>query len=653
MKLGKAFSDSVIVQKSERIAIGKSLFSQWWLGTGRVLLFTTVFFLILFVLFWRLFFLTIIHGHEYRVLADGNRTRELVRHAPRGILYDRTGRPLVENIVQFRLSKPCEKKDQEGCVSWITEEEGKALEQKGIPAGWYLERDFLRRYLFSDSLSHVVGYTGEISEAELNQSYYKDRRYQRGDRIGRMGAEAVYEDTLHGRDGKELVEVDATGKIVRTLGRDIEVSGQDVTLSLDSGLSDVVSKAFPIGEKGAVVVTKPSTGEILALYSSPSFSSNAFSYGLSTSDYERLVNDPQKPMFDRAIGGTYPPGSTFKIVTALAALEEKAITKTTTVEDSGVITIGPFTFPNWYFIQYGKTEGAVDIVKAIQRSNDIFFYKTGEWLGITKLVSWAKKIGLGKPLGIELSGESSGLMPDPAWKNERFTSDTDRQARNNEWYLGDTYHVAIGQGYLLTTPLQVNAWTNLIANKGKVCRPSILKSQNSMIRTQKTPCKDLGIKPETIKLIAEGMRKACETGGTGWPLFNFSIKKQKASESQRVKVSENEATSDADTVIPSDTLTLSVPLACKTGTAEFGDPHNKTHAWFTVYAPLPADSAYVATTAKEAVPQSGTKEGVSRGTDKLNGEPEISITVLVEGAGEGSNVAAPVAKKILEEWFGR
>ena len=634
MKLGKAFSDSISVQKSDRVIIGKSLFSQWWLGAGRVLIFTTVFLLILFILLWRLFTLTVIRGHEYRVLADGNRTRELVRHAPRGILYDRTGRPLVENIVQYRLSKPCEGTTENGCVSWITKEEGEALEQKGIPGGWYLERDFFRRYLFTDSLSHVVGYTGEISESELDDAYYKDRRYQRGDRIGRMGAEAVYEDTLHGRDGKELVEVDASGKIVRTLGRDIETPGQDVTLSLDIGLAEAVSKAFPFGEKGAVVVTKPSTGEILALYSSPSFSSNAFSYGLKISDYERLENDLQKPLFNRTIGGTYPPGSTFKIVTALAALEERAITKTTTVEDSGVITIGPFTFPNWYFVQYGKTEGIVDIVKAMQRSNDTFFYKTGEWLGITKLVSWAKKIGLGKPLGIELSGESGGLMPDPAWKKTRFDTEADKLARNDEWYLGDTYHVSIGQGYLLTTPLQVNTWTNVIANKGKVCKPTIVKSQKSKVKSQE--CKDLNIKQEAIELITNGMRKACEAGGTGWPLFDFSVKRH---------VSGNMQETEATQSMTLDTLTRDtffVPVACKTGTAEFGDPQDKTHAWFTVFAPV--SNSFAVRTGQ--APLSDSEKIIT-------GEPEISITVLVEGAGEGSSVAAPIAKKILEEWFSR
>jgi penicillin-binding protein 2 len=207
--------------------------------------------------------------------------------------------------------------------------------------------------------------------------------------VGRTGAEAVYEDRLRGRDGKELVEVDAHGSIMRTLGRDREKAGQDIMLSVDIALQAKVAENFPKDQKGAVVVSKPSTGELLALYSSPSFDLNMFSSGLSQQSYNDLVANLDQPLFDRAIGGVYPPGSTFKLVTSLAALEEGVVKKDTTVDDVGVLKIGPFSFPNWYFLQYGKTEGLVDIVKALGRSNDIFFYKTGEWVGITKLALWA------------------------------------------------------------------------------------------------------------------------------------------------------------------------------------------------------------------------------------------------------------------------
>jgi len=550
MKFGSAFFENVTAQRKRERWFSKDE-PGWWSGSGRFLLFTILFLSIMFILFLRLFDLTVVNGHQYRGLADSNRTRELIRHAPRGILYDRTGKPLVENI---------------------------ALAQ-----GFRYQRS----YLYPESTAHVVGYVNELTSLELSNEFYQLRGYRLGDQVGRVGAEDVFEEQLRGRDGKELVEVDASGNILRTIGRDTELPGEPVTLSLDASLSLAVVQAFPKDKKGAVIVTKPSTGEILAMYSSPSYSPNAFTTGMSEPAYQALVTSPDLPLLNRVIGGVYPPGSTFKLVTALAALEENVITSSTVVEDTGVITIGQFSFPNWYFKQYGKTEGMVDIVKALKRSNDSFFYKVGELVGITKLGKWAKAVGIGKPLGIELAGEASGLMPDPGWKNDHFQTPLDLDARSNEWYLGDTYHVAIGQGYLLTTPLQVNAWTNVIANSGKLCRPTIKKlSGEAGSRSAGQKCKDLNIKKETIDLITEGMKEACSEGGTGYPLFGFKV-----------------------------------PVACKTGTAEFGDTQDKPHAWFTAFAPIE--------------------------------DPEISVTVLVEEAGEGSDVAAPIAKKILEEWFSR
>ena len=625
-KLGSAFSDT-LVSSTRAVFHRTSDDAPWWAGSGRVLMFATLLFVSFFILLWRLFDLTFIHGVEYRRLADGNRTRELVRHAPRGILFDRTGKPLVENIPQYRLIKPCENNATE-CTTHISLEEGKQLSKVGLPNGQFLEVDYQRRYTFGDAFAHLLGYTGELSQEELSSEYYSLRNYRSGDTVGRMGLEAVLNERLKGRNGKELVEVDASGAILRTLGTEAALAGEDIMLSLDSGLAVAAKNAFPVGEKGVIIVSRPQTGEILALYSSPSFSPNAFSFGMSQDEYNALVNDPDLPMFNRAIGGTYPPGSTFKIITSLAALSEKVITSTFTVEDTGVITIGPFSFPNWYFLQYGKTEGLVDIVKALQRSNDIYFYKVGEVLGITKLAAWAKKVGIGKPLGIELSGEAGGLMPDPYWKNLRFDTAFDKEQRNNDWYVGDTYHVSIGQGYLLTTPLQVNFWTNLIANGGEKCVPTLEKET----RVHKKNCTPIGISRETIATVTEGMRRACDTGGTGWPLFNFGIRKL----------------DQLDQLVKSDQF-VSVPIACKTGTAEFGDPKNNTHAWFTAFGPLPAEAL-----AKAGLPavhsEASAKEG---GSNVISGDPEISVTVLVEGAGEGSNVAAPIAKKIFEEWFGR
>ncbi len=627
MKLGKAFSDSLILEQKKHSRLSGKDEPSWWLGSGRALIFASVLVVAFFILILGLFYLTVIEGHSMRLLSDNNRTRELVRHAPRGILFDRTGKPLVDNTPEYRLIKPCEGTGGIDCVVHLTQAEGEKLTKLGLPPGTFVEVDYSRRYLYPLALAHILGYTGELSAAELSDNYYSLHNYRQGDRLGRMGAEEVYEDKLKGRDGRELVEINATGQAVRTLGRDNEIPGENITLSVDAGLADVAVKAFPPGEKGAIVVSKPSTGEILDIYSSPTFDPNHFSLGMSSEEYQSLLTNPDQPLFDRAIGGVYPPGSTFKIIMALAGIEEGVVKPDTVVEDTGVLTIGPFSFPNWYFAQYGKTEGAVDIVKAIQRSNDIFFYKIGEWLGITKIADWSRRAGIGKPLGIELSGEAGGLVPDPAWKAAHFTSSADLTARNNLWYLGDTYHVSIGQGYLLTTPLQMNAWTNIIANGGKLCRPTIEKVTGDK-RYVTSNCKDLNIKPETIKLITEGMQKACQTGGTGWPLFDFAVKKTTSAN-----------TKDAS---PSSQM-VPVPIACKTGTAEYGDPQNKTHAWFTVFAPLP----------KEVVPGSGNQAVKPDQNNVIIGDPEISVTVLVEGAGEGSNVAAPIAKKILEYWFSR
>lgn len=601
MKFGSAFSDTVIAEKKSSMRFG-GVGKAWWLGAGRALLFATILCVVFFILVFRLFSLTLISGHTYRVLADDNRTKELVAPAPRGLLLDRTGKPIVENILEYRLLTPCSDNAKKLCSQIISQEAGDQMKKTGMPAGAFLEAVFKRNYLFPQSLAFVTGYTGELTAQELTDDFYTVRNYKAGNKVGRTGAEAIFEDRLRGKDGKELVEVDATGKTARVLGSDPAIPGENITLSVDSNLSEVVKNAFPEGKKGAVVVSNPTTGEIFALYSSPSFSLNDFT-SISADELTKIMNDPDQPMFDRAIGGVYPPGSTFKIVTALAALEENAITKDTKYDDEGVIKLGQFTFPNWYFLQYGKVEGLLNVVTALKRSNDIFFYKAGEAVGITKLANWAHTVGIGKPLGIELPGEAAGLMPDPVWKNLNFVSPEDRQARNNLWFTGDTYHVSIGQGYLLTTPLQVNTWTNVIANGGKLCRPTIIKTQGSMTRTQQ--CKDLGIQKETIDTITEGMKEACTTGGTGWPFFDFHV-----------------------------------PVACKTGTAEFGDTQTHPHAWFTAFAPV-SQSDF------------GNQHIKPDQNDTISGEPEISVTVLVEGAGEGSDIAGPVAKKILEAWFSR
>jgi penicillin-binding protein 2 len=313
-------------------------------------------------------------------------------------------------------------------------------------------------------------------------------------------------------------------------------------------------------------------------------------------------------MFNRAISGVFPPGSTFKIISSVAGLESGKMPKDKTIEDTGVIKIGEFSFANWFFSEYGGKDGLVDMTKAIARSNDIYFYKLGETVGISTLASWGKKLGLGSRTGLELPSEAEGLMPDPVYK---------QKVRHEDWYTGDSYHVAIGQGDVQATPLQVNRWTSVIANGGKLCNYTLLQLTGSG-----THCQNLGLKKDTIDTVTEGMRRACVSSGpwgyqgTGYQLFDFTV-------------THEELTSDAGSGI-----SRKVPVACKTGTAEIGDADSSTHAWFTVFAPLPQNSD----TSKK---------------DTISGDPEIAVTVLVEKGGQGSVVAAPVAKKILEEYFKR
>lgn len=615
-KFGRAFEHELVVErKSQHRQYDKN--PIWWLGSGRFLFYCVITGLAIFTLAIRLFDLTIINGRKFRQMSNENRIRELTIHAPRGIIYDRTGQPLVKNIMEFRYIKPCpidKTNSTESCTSFIEPAKAAEITANGLSPGEYLERDYFRQYLSKSAVSHIVGYIGEIRQEELSDEYYSLRKYKIGDWIGRFGTEAVFESTLRGRNGRELVEVDSNGNNIRILGTDAEKSGSDIHLSIDLRLSETAQKVFPKDKKGAIVVSKPDTGEILVLYSSPTFDPNIFFRG-SEKDVNIVINNSDRPLFNRVLSGTYPPGSTFKIIPAVAALEEKVITGQTVIEDTGVIKAGTSTFANWYFTQYGKTEGAVNIVKAIKRSNDIFFYKIGEMVGIEKLTSWAHKLGLGNALGIELPGEAAGLVPDPKWKKEQFTTPDDKRLRNDLWYDGDTYNTSIGQGYLQTTPLQVNFWTNVIANGGYLCKPTIRQNKSH----DKSDCRNLKISSNTIDLIEKGMIGACQTGGTGWPLFNFKIANPKKDQNPYIYI----------------------PIACKTGTAETGISIEKTHAWFTAYAP-----------ANQEIDKRQMLE-IPVNAQVISGKPEISVTVLIEEGGEGSSIAAPIAKAIFEDWFNR
>lgn len=503
--------------------------------------FSASIFILLFLLVCRLFQLTVVKGTYYRRLADENRIRELVIEPKRGTIIDRTGTVIAQN--------------EDADVNSLAEH----INSKRI-------------YSFGDEIGHIIGYRQSADEKDFNTDncLYK---LKSGDRVGKKGIEKLLECDLRGISGKKLVEFDARGKLLRTLNVVPPQDGKTIQLALDMNLQ---AKAFSLlkGKKGSIVALKPQTGEIIVIASNPSFNPQDFEDSNSKT-IQRYFTDSSKPLFNRAAEATYPPGSVFKMVIGAGALEEKKIQESTTIEDTGIIKAGQASFGNWYFLQYGKKEGPVNITKAIRRSNDIFFYKIGESIGPEKIKSWAEKFGYGTTTGFGLD-EANGTLPSPFWKEEVL---------KEKWYLGDTYNYSIGQGYVLTTPLQVAQATTVWANSGYLCKPRLLKVPNGQIHPVKDTCTKLPLSEKTISLIRGGMKEACSTGGTGWPFFDFKPQ-----------------------------------VGCKTGTAESHSSSGEPHAWFTVFAPYD--------------------------------NPEIVVTVMIEEGGQGSDIAAPVAKEILKTYFG-
>lgn len=518
----------------------------------------SIFFLLVIL---RLFQLTIVKGDYYAGLAENNRIREITIEAPRGAIYDRKGIILASN------NSPDINSSDDRVVS-------------------------KRIYYISDALSHVLGYRQIADENDLKKDACLNK-LKLGDKTGKKGVEQLYECDLRGEHGKKLIEVDAHGKALKTLSILPPVPGKDITLAIDSMLQERAHELLQ-DQKGAVVAMKPQTGEVFVLESAPGFDPQIFEDG-DTKQTGTLILDETKPLFNRALEGNYPPGSVFKMFVASAGLEEGIITAEDTIEDKGFIEAGPIRFHNWYYREQGRTDGEVDLVKSLQRSNDIYYYELGGKLGAEKMRKWAELFGFQNKSGIGLH-EISGIVPSAFWKE---------QVLGERWFLGDTYNLSIGQGYVTSTPLQVAAATAVFANDGYLCKPSIVKSSSSEDKN----CKKVPISQETYDVIREGMKAACEVGGTGYPFFDFRVGDQISTPSAEI------ASGEAKMVAGE-----RIEVGCKTGTAE-SQQGRDPHAWFTIFAPYE--------------------------------NPEIVLTVLVEEGGQGSEVAAPIAKEILEAYFER
>lgn len=532
----------------------------------------------------RLIDLQVIKGAYYRQLSEGNRIRRVPIVAPRGKIYARNGELLADNIeVRKRVV--------------FDPASGFTKEVVGLhDSGDDIIVEWRRHYPPGSVAAHIVGYLGEVGPDELGRvdaACIERGPRSLGELVGRMGLERQYQCSLSGVNGEELVEVDSFGNKVRTLGIKNATPGDDLTVSLDLSLQRKIAELME-GKTGAVIVTD-SRGEVFSLYSSPSFNLNVFATS-DTKSINAIMNSPDQVLYNRAIGGRFPPGSVFKPLVAIASLEENIVDKNYTYFDRGFIEIktlyGDFSYRNWYYIQYGGTEGEVDLARAIARSTDTLFYEVGGMMGVDKIAEWSRKFGLDKQSGIDIPGEVAGIVPDREWKEIH---------KNEQWFLGNTYHYSIGQGDLAITPLALNMMTQAVAT-GKLCTPRFGFDAE---------CRDLGIKKENLDYVHEGMRQACAFGGTGFTFFEINAA---ADDGAEILIVQGEGASELRKEIGVHTV------SCKTGTAETGDG-KLPHSWFTFFAPME--------------------------------NPEIVVTVLVENGGEGSQVAGPIAREIYNHWFSK
>ncbi len=553
---------------------------------------------IFLILCFRLWQLQVLEGTKYRKMSEENRLRIVKIPAPRGIIYDRNGTPLVKNVPFYSVSMSPDtsrdididglsklldiKKDDLAeklnnknnsqfmpikLKQGLTFQEIARIEARRSDfPGLFIETDWGREYPFGKVAAHLIGYLGKITSAQMNNPELQ--HFSSEMLVGQWGVELLYDEQLRGIPGERVIEVDALGRELRMIQEKAYAKGHDLNLSIDISIHKAIENAF--GEKaGAFVAIKPDSGEILALESIPSFDPNVFSRGVSSKEWKALMEDPKKPMLNRALQSQYPPGSTFKIITAVAAMEEAAITPETRIYCTGGISYGRWTFGCW---RKGG-HGYVDFHKGIVESCDVYFYELGKRLGIEKIAKYATALGLGSETGIKLVKERAGLIPSVQWKKEH---------RGLPWYLGDTFISAIGQGFVTATPIQMALMTATFANGGHVYRPSLVRGDYSPVRT-------VALKPETIKRVKEGLADVVNAG-------NGTAQGARSS------------------------LAL---IAGKTGTAQVAAKRKGAlsgrfmdHAWFVAFAPVE--------------------------------NPEIAVAVFVEHGGGGGAVAAPIAKKGIE-----
>jgi len=575
---GYEIEDSLMSFSWEDKGIMEDLFLRkgvnyfWWIILLSVLFLTA-----------RVFYLDFFQGEHYSQIAQGNRIRSVTIKAPRGNIFDRHGKILAKNISSIdaviipahlpgsgeekkRMAKKLaeileinsgnaeimlQTQDRQSFAPILLKENisrDQALiivEKNADFPGIFLEKTAIRNYSNSLIFSHILGYEGKITSQEIQ----KNPQYQMTDYIGKTGLEKKYEKDLKGENGATQVEVDAKGKVKKVVGIINPQPGSDLILNIEEelqkkiydSLSAVLEKT--VTKTAAAVAIDPRNGGILAMVSLPSFDNNLFAKGISQEEYNEIIENKDLPLLNRCIAGEYPPGSTLKLAVAAAALSEKTITPSTVIDGlGGVLRIGAWSFGDW------KAHGPSDVRSAIAQSNDIFFYTIGggygniSGLGMDRMKKYENMFGFGNSSGVDIPGEASGFIPDEKWKEDKF---------GEKWYIGDSYHCAIGQGFITATPLQLANYTVAIANGGILYSPKIV-NRIKLGKTEKIIEPEIirknFISSEVMNVLREGMKMTVESG-TAQSLKNVPVE-----------------------------------VAGKTGTAQYGN-EDKTHAWFTSFAP--------------------------------------------------------------------
>ena len=586
----------------------------------RILALMFFFFTVLSAAAVRLYYLQIIKHHELSELADRNRIRIQRMPALRGLVYDVHHRPLVDTRPSFdavmvpedvpdlgqtvnrleRLlgedgaAKKLEDAQEQGRpefepvtvderLNWqqVVTLETHQLELPGVS----LQVNPQRHYIYGPLGSHLLGYVGEVTIKDLARL----PDYRMGDEIGKFGLERSWEDTLRGGSGGQEIEVDAVGRRLRLLREIPEKPGDSVVMTIDFDLQRVAEDA--IGNRaGALVALDPSTGYVLALASHPEFDPNVFTGGISSVQWRSLTTDPAHPLQDRATQGTYPPGSIFKIVDSIAALSERTLTPRTAYFCPGGMYFGGREYRCWR----KRGHGTISVHRAIVESCDVFFYNVGQHLGVDRLAAWAHALGLGQKSGIELDNEKSGVIPSSQWKWRRY---------RERWYPAETLSVAIGQGYVAVTPLQLAELAAEIGNGGTLYQPQFVKEIDAL---DGTPVKvfppiirsHVNIDPTVLDQVRSGMIGVVNAGdGTahgarldGVTVAGKTGTAQVIKEAQGVRVKENA-----------------------------GPEKYRDHGWFMAFAPVD--------------------------------HPRIAVACIIEHGGHGGSSAGPVVKAVMQEFF--